>query len=206
MPLSPRGKGGDEILNSDRLPFSSFSFANCCFSSIVFFKRELSVQMTSLWIPFPYLRDLTRVNSLRLPRKSYRIGGLLLSKKGDFNARSARLWRLEGIQELCVNEISMLNSCAVSYVVGFSSAMKIYPAGFLKTLPPNRPLLSNHSQKVANIKTKNASIAVSSLLLSSSSLFPLLMWLLSLSGAKNLPVWAFFTQWRQISFKESCSS
>ena len=76
----------------------------------------------------------------------------------------------------------------------FSSAMKIYPAGFLKTLPPNRPLPSNHSQRVANIKTKNASIAVSLLLLSSSSLFPLLMWLLSLSGAKNLPVWAFFTQ------------
>ena len=114
MPLSPRGKGGDDILNSDRLPFSSFSFANCCFSSIVFFKRELSVQITSLWIPFPYLCDLTRVNSLRLPRKSYRIGGLLFTKKGDFNAWSARLWRLERIQELCVNEISMLYSCAVS--------------------------------------------------------------------------------------------
>ena len=224
MPLSPRGKGGDDILNSDRLPFSSFSSANCCFSSIVFFKRELSVQMTSLWIPFPYLCDLTRVNSLRLPRKSYRIGGLLLTKKGDFNAWSARLWRLERIQELCLNEISMLNSCAVSYIVGFSSAMKIYPAGFLKTLPPNRPLLLSHSQRVANIKTKNANNAVSLLLLSSSSLFPLLMWLLSLSSAKNLPFWAFFTQWLQISLgsfsknrleilsakdstpKESCSS
>ena len=156
--------------------------------------------MTFLWNPFPHLRDSTRVNSLRLPRKSYRIGGLLFTKKGDFNAWSARLWRLERIQELCVNEISMLNSCAVSYIVGLSSAMKIYPAGFLKTLPPNRPLLSSHSQRVANIKTKNANNAVSLLLLSSSSLFPLLMWLLSLSGAKNLSVWAFFTQWLQISW------
>ena len=181
--------------------------------------------MTSLWIPFPHLRDLTRVNSLRLPRKWYRIGGLLFTKKGDFNAWSARLWRLERIQELCVNEISKLNSCIVSYIVGWNhQRWKYIPAGFLKTLPPNRPLLSNHSQRVANIKTKNASIAASSLLLSSSSLFPLLMWLLSLSGAKNLPVWAFFTQWLQISLgsfsenrleilsvkdstpKESCSS
>ena len=153
--------------------------------------------MTFQWNPFPHLRDSTRVNSLRLPRKSYRIGGLLITKKGDLNARSARLWRLERIQELCVNEISMLNSCAVSYIVGLSSAMKIYPAGFLKTLPPNR--LSSHSQRVANIKTKNANNAVSLLLLSSSSLFPLLMWLLSLSSAKNLPFWAFFTQWLQIS-------
>ena len=150
--------------------------------------------MTSLWIPFPYLRDLTRVNSLRLPRKSYRIGGLLFTKKGDFNALSARLWRLERIHELCVNEISMLNSCAVSYIVGLSSAMKIYPAGFLKTLP----ILSNHSQRVANIKTKNASITVS-LLLSSSSFLPLLVWLLSLSGAKKLPFGPFSLKWLQIS-------
>ena len=153
--------------------------------------------MTFLWNPFPHLRDSTPVNSLRLPRKSYRIGGLLFTKKGDFNALSARLWRLERIQELCVNEISMLYSCAVSYIVGFSSAMKIYPAGFLKTwLPPNRPLPSNHSQKVANIKTKNASIAVSLPFLSSSSLFPLLVWLLSLSGAENLPFGPFSLKWR----------
>ena len=156
--------------------------------------------MTFLWNPFPHLCDSTRVNSLRLPRKSYRIGGLLLTKKGDFNALSARLWRLERIQELCVNEISMLYSCAVSYIVGFSSAMKIYPAGFLKTwLPPNRPLPSNHSQKVANIKTKNASIAVSLPFLSSASLFPLLVWLLSLSGAENLPFGPFSLKWLQIS-------
>ena len=89
---------------------------------------------------------------------------------------------------------------SVSYIVGFSSAMKIYPAGFLKTwLPPNRPLLSNHSQKVANIKTKNASIAVSLPFLSSSSLFPLLVWLLSLSGAENLPFGPFSLKWLQIS-------
>lgn len=159
--------------------------------------------MTFLWNPFPHLRDSTRVNSLRLPRKSYRIGGLLFTKKGDFNALSARLWRLERIQELCVNEISMLYSCAVSsvsYIVGFSSAMKIYPAGFLKTwLSPNRPLPSNHSQKVANIKTKNASITVSLPFLSSSSLFPLLVWLLSLSGAENLPFGPFSLKWLQIS-------
>ena len=156
--------------------------------------------MTSLWIPFPYLRDSTRVNSLRLPRKSCRIGGLLFTKKGDLNAWSARLWRLERIQELCVNEISMLYSCAVSYIVGFSSAMKTYPAGFLKTwLPPNRPLPSNHSQKVANIKTTNASIAVSLPFLSSASLFPLLVWLLSLSGAENLPFGPFSLKWLQIS-------
>ena len=156
--------------------------------------------MTFQWNPFPHLRDSTRVNSLRLPRKSYRIGGLLFTKKGDFNALSARLWRLERIQELCVNEISMLYSWAVSYIVGFSAAMKIYPAGFLKTwLPPNRPLPSNHSQKVANIKTKNASIAVSLPFLSSSSLFPLLVWLLSLSGAENLPFGPFSLKWLQIS-------
>ena len=85
-------------------------------------------------------------------------------------------------------------------IVGFSSAMKIYSAGFLKTwLPPNRPLPSNHSQKVANIKTKNASIAVSLPFLSSSSLFPLLVWLLSLSGAENLPFGPFSLKWLQIS-------
>ena len=133
-------------------------------------------------------------------KQSYRIGGLLFTKKGDFNALSARLWRLERIQELCVNEISMLYSWLVSYIVGFSAAMKIYPAGFLKTwLPPNRPLPSNHSQKVANIKTKNASIAVSLPFLSSSSLFPLLVWLLSLSGAENLPFGPFSLKWLQIS-------
>ena len=151
--------------------------------------------MTFLWNPFPHLRDLTRVNSLRLPRKSFRIGGLLLTKKGDLNSWSARLWRIERIQELCVKEIKMLYSCAVSYIVGFSSAMKIYPARFLKTLP----ILSNHSQRVANIKTENASIALSLLLLSSASLFPLLVWLLSLSGAKNLPFGPFSLKWLQIS-------
>ena len=85
---------------------------------------------------------------------------------------------------------------SVSYIVGFSSAMKIYPAGFLKTwLPPNRPLPSNHSQKVANIKTKNASIAVSLPFLSSFPLFPLLVWLLSLSIGRRKPAfWAFFSQ------------
>ena len=83
----------------------------------------------------------------------------------------------------------MLYSCAVSYIVGFSSAMKIYPAGFLKTLP----ILSNHSQRVANIKTKNASITVS-LLLSSSSFLPLLGMTFELIGRKKAAVWAFFTQ------------
>ena len=85
-------------------------------------------------------------------------------------------------------------------IVGFSSAMKIYPAGFLKTwLPPKRPLPSNHSQKVANIKTKTSSIAVSLPFLSSSSFLPLLVWLLSLSGAENLPFGPFPLKWLQIS-------
>ena len=88
----------------------------------------------------------------------------------------------------------------ISYIVGFSSAMKIYPAGFLKTwLPPNRLLPSNHSQKVDNIKTKNASIAVSLPFPSSSSFLPLLVWLLSLSGAENLPFGPFSLKWLQIS-------
>ena len=90
----------------------------------------------------------------------------------------------------------MLYSWAVSYIVGFSAAMKIYPAGFLKTwLPPNRPLPSNHSQKVANIKTKNASIAVS------LPLIPFFLLALSfasmtfeLIGRRKPAFWAFFSQ------------
>ena len=140
--------------------------------------------------PFPPFAWLDTGKQFKAATKIVPDRRLLFTKKGDFNAWSARLERLERIQELRVNEISMLYFCAVSYIVGFSWAMKIYPAGFLKTLP----LPSSHSQRVANMKTKNASIAVSLLFPSSSSLFPLLMWLLSLSGAKNLPVWAFFTQ------------
>ena len=86
----------------------------------------------------------------------------------------------------------MLYSCAVSYIVGFSSAMKIYPAGFLTTLPPNRPLTSNHSQKVADIKTKNAarisSLAFFLLALSFASMT------FELIGRKKSAFWAFFYQ------------
>ena len=149
--------------------------------------------------PFPPFAWLDTGKQFKAATKIVPDRRLLFPKKGDFNAWSARLWRLERIQKLCGNEISILYSCAVSYIVGFSSAMKIYPAGFLKTLPPNRPLPSNHSQRVANIKTKNAAVAVSLPFLSSSSLFPLPVWLLSLSDAKNLPFGPFSLKWLQIS-------
>ena len=82
MPLPPVGKEETKFLIV--IPFLSRPFPLLiAVLRALFPLREnyTSVQRTSLWIPFPYLRDLTRVNSLRLPRKSYRIGGLLFDSR-----------------------------------------------------------------------------------------------------------------------------
>ena len=77
----------------------------------------------------------------------------------------------------------------------------IYLAGFLKTLPPNRPLPSNSFLSAKNyFQYKKPLLFFSPLLLSSSSLF---LFLLSFSfagvifdliGRKKPAFWQFFTQ------------
>ena len=80
--------------------------------------------------------------------------------------------------------------------------------GFLKTLPPNGPFLSNSffSSKIAMIESKSATIDFFSsplfFLLALSFFFsfpfPSLVWVRSLSGPRNPPFNAFSLKWRQI--------
>ena len=80
--------------------------------------------------------------------------------------------------------------------------------GFLKTLPPNRPFVSNSPffSKIAIIETKSATIAFFSsppfflraLSFFFSFPFPSLVWVRSLSGPRNPPFNAFSLKWRQI--------
>ena len=86
-------------------------------------------------------------------------------------------------------------------------------ARFLKTVPANRPFVSNSFfrpttiSKVAIIKAKSATIAffssISSFLPPRSFFFAfplsLLVWFWSLLGPRNLPFYAFSLKWRQIS-------
>ena len=76
MPLPPVGREETKFLIV--IPFLSRPFPLLiAVLRVLFPLREnyISVQRTTLWISFPYFRDLTRVNSLRLPRKSHRIEG-----------------------------------------------------------------------------------------------------------------------------------
>ena len=88
----------------------------------------------------------------------------------------------------------------------------VHPAGFLKTLSPNGSFASNNFfgqklSKVANIKTKSATIAffLFSSFPSARSFFfsfPLLMWFWSFSCLRNQPCDAFSLKFREVGFQK----
>ena len=202
-PYPPVGREETKFLIVIAFLFRPFPLLIIAVFKVLFPLREnyISVQMTSLAVdPFPLFAWLDTGKQFKAATKIVPDRRASAHEEGWFQrvvCEALKVRENSGI--VCKRNQHAVLLCRF-IIVGFSSAMKIYPAGFLKTwLPPNRPLPSNHSQKVANIKTKTASIAVSLPFLSSSSFLPLLVWLLSLSGAENLPFGPFPLKWLQIS-------